>query len=331
MRHRISLAALVLLCWSWSVGLVASIGTAEGFTSGEADFGPSAISPPGMSFVQALVLGVVEGLTEYLPVSSTGHLLLAQRAMGIGGGSESPSGQARSRKEASDAYAICIQGGAIMAVLLLYWGRVKVMVMGLLGKDPQGLQLAFRVLVAFLPAAFLGLLLEAKIKEHLFGPWPVVAAWFAGGAVILWFGGRAPGPVRPTGNSLETLSWAGALLIGVIQCAAMWPGVSRSLATIIGGILAGLCLPAAVEFSFLLGVVTLGAATLLDAVKYGRVMAQFLEPAFMVTGFLAAFFSALAAVRWMVGYLQRHGLEVFGYYRIGLALAVSMLLLTGIL
>jgi undecaprenyl-diphosphatase len=286
----------------------------------------------GMNLAQALVLGVVEGITEYLPISSTGHLLLAQRAMGIGGGSQrSQSSEGSGRKEASDAYAICIQGGAILAVLLLYRSRVRAMARGLLGRDPAGLRLALRVALAFMPAALLGVALEARIKEHLFGLWPVVSAWLLGGVVILSFfrsGGEGRGRVaRP----LEDLSWRGAITVGLIQCVAMWPGVSRSLATILGGLLAGLSLPAAVEFSFLLGVVTLGAATVFDAVKHGQAMVQFFDPTSMAAGFLSAFLSALMAVRWMVGYLERRGLEIFGYYRVGLAVTVAAFSLLGFL
>lgn len=315
--------SLALICLLTSTLLLGPSSAGRGTDVSSPENGPD----PAMSLPQALVLGVVEGVTEYLPISSTGHLLLAQRAMGIGGGGErSWSSEGSGRKEASDAYAICIQGGAILAVLLLYWRRVLAMVWGLLGKDPAGLGLALRVALAFLPAALLGIALEDRIKEHLFGLWPVVSAWLVGGLVILLFsrsGGEGRGRVaRP----LEDLSWSGALLIGIIQCVAMWPGVSRSLATILGGILAGLSLPAAVEFSFLLGVVTLGAATAFDAVKHGQVMAQFFDPVSMATGFFSAFTSAFLAVRWMVGYLQRHGLEIFGYYRIAAAFIVSALL-----
>lgn len=282
---------------------------------------------PVMSLPQALVLGVVEGLTEYLPISSTGHLLLAQRAMGIGGRSErSWSSEGHHRKEASDAYAICIQGGAILAVLLLYWRRVRAMAWGLLGRDLAGLGLALRVALAFVPAALVGVALEERIKEYLFGLWPVVLAWFVGGVVILWFARSRGEGLGRIARPLEDLSWRGALLIGITQCVAMWPGVSRSLATILGGILAGLSLPAAVEFSFLLGVVTLGAATVFDAIKHGQVMGQFFDPISMAMGFFSAFTSALLAVRWMVGYLQRHGLEIFGYYRIAAAVIVWVLL-----
>lgn len=282
----------------------------------------------GMSFLQALVLGVVEGLTEYLPVSSTGHLLLAQRVMGISGG-KNPSGQSGLKKEASDAYAVCIQGGAILAVLLVYRSRARLMAEGVLGKNPQGLKLAFRLALAFFPAAVIGLLFEGQIKRHLFGAWPVVTAWFVGGILILWFSRQAWGAPGEKGRELEDLDWRGALTIGLIQCVAMWPGVSRSLATILGGLVAGLSLGAAVEFSFLLGMFTLGAATIFDGLSHGRLMARFFEPLSMAAGFAAAFFSAVSAVKWMVGYLQEHGLQIFGYYRIGLALAVAVLLVLG--
>ncbi|MGQ9859359.1 MAG: undecaprenyl-diphosphate phosphatase [Thermodesulfobacteriota bacterium] len=307
---------------------------ASAFLLGVSSAGMAALGPhgeketaPEMTISQATVLGIVEGVTEFLPISSTGHLLLAQRAMEIGGGSErSWPSEGPGRKEASDAYAICIQGGAILAILFLYWRRARSMAWGLLGRDHAGLGLALRVTLAFVPAALLGVALEDRIKEHLFGLWPVVSAWLVGGIVILWFarwmGEGRDGIARP----LEDLSWRGALLIGIIQCVAMWPGVSRSLATILGGILAGLSLSAAVEFSFLLGVVTLGAATVFDTIKHGQVMAQFFDPMSMAAGFFSAFISALLAVRWMVGYLQRHGLEIFGYYRIAAAAIVSALL-----
>ena len=291
---------------------------------------PSDTKTPGaMSYLQALVLGVVEGVTEYLPVSSTGHLLLAQRAMGIGGGAKESGREGARRKEASDAYAICIQGGAILAVLFLYARRVRGMALGLLGRDPAGLQLAFRVAMAFLPAAILGLMLEGWIKSHLFGPWPVVAAWFAGGAGILGIARWMRGMGLHSGDSLEAMTWRMAIVVGLIQCVAMWPGVSRSLATIVGGLMVGLSLPAAVEFSFLLGVVTLGAATGYDAIKHGQAMLEAFDALPMAMGCAAAFLSAVLAVKWMVDYLNRHGLEIFGYYRMGVALIAAALLLAG--
>jgi undecaprenyl-diphosphatase len=275
-----------------------------------------------VDYFQALILGLVEGITEYLPVSSTGHLLLAQRLLEI------PS------STASDAFAISIQGGAILAVLGLYRSRVISMVRGLLGQDESGKRLALNLIAAFIPAAVLGLLLEKIIKKYLFageawGLWPVVAAWFVGGIAILavsWWRKRKGDSPR-TGLSLEQLTLRMAVIVGVAQCLAMWPGVSRSLITIVGGVLVGLSLPAAVELSFLLGVVTLSAATAKDAWDNGAEMLAAYGPVPLAIGFFAAWVSAVLAVRWMVGYLNRHGMEIFGWYRVLLAIAVTAWLL----
>ena len=275
-----------------------------------------------MDNFQAFILGLVEGITEYLPVSSTGHLLLAQRLLGI------PS------STASDAFAISIQGGAILAVLGLYRARVAGMVRGLLGQDETGKRLALNLIAAFIPAAVLGLLLEKIIKKYLFageawGLWPVVAAWFVGGIAILavsWWRKRKGDSPR-AGLSLEQLTLRMAVIVGVAQCLAMWPGVSRSLITIVGGVMVGLSLPAAVELSFLLGVVTLSAATAKDAWDNGAEMLAAYGPVPLAIGFFAAWVSAVLAVRWMVGYLNRHGMEIFGWYRVLLAIAVTAWLL----
>jgi len=175
---------------------------------------------------QALLLGLIEGITEYLPVSSTGHLIVAQRLMGIG----TLSGN---EKLAADAFAICIQGGAILAVLGLYNKFVFKMLMGVLGRDPDGLKLAIAILTGFMPAAILGLLLNDIIEEKLFGLWPVIAAWILGGIGILWtINYRRKNPPRGNGRDLLKLAWQSALFIGLLQCVAMWPGTSRSLMTI---------------------------------------------------------------------------------------------------
>jgi undecaprenyl-diphosphatase len=265
---------------------------------------------------QALLLGVVEGLTEYLPVSSTGHLLLAERALGIPG---SP---------ASHAFAICIQAGAILAVLGLYRRRVASLLRGLLGRDAAGRKLLALLVAAFLPAAVFGGLFDDAIERHLFGLRPVVAAWFVGGVLILALRGRGRGPLT---RALEELRLQHALVIGLAQCLAMWPGTSRSLVTIAGGLLCGLSLQAAVEFSFLLGVLTLGAATSYKALQHGGGMIEAFGASNLLLGFGAAFLSAAVAVKWMVGYLRSHGLALFGWYRIALAAAVAFCLWRGIL
>jgi len=271
-----------------------------------------------MDWWQALVLGVVEGVTEYLPVSSTGHLILAQRLMRI------PSGPA------ADAYAICIQAGAILAVLGLYWPRVSQMLLGVLGRDRQGLTLAANIVVAFLPAAVFGVLFDDVIEGYLFGLWPITAAWLVGGVAILAVSHRRQDrfPQAKAGKDLDSLTWRMALVIGLAQCLAMWPGTSRSLVTILAGILTGLSVAGAVEFSFLLGVVTLTAATGFKAMHGGLAMVQAYGWSPILFGFIAAALSAAVAVKWLVGYLNRHSLSIFGLYRLALA-AVMILVLTG--
>jgi undecaprenyl-diphosphatase len=263
---------------------------------------------------QALILGLVEGLTEYLPVSSTGHVLVAQRLLGI------------ESSEAANAYAIVIQAGAIAAVLGLYRKRAVQMALGLAGRDPAGAKIAIGVLIAFLPAAVAGFTLGDTIERHLFGVWPVVAAWAAGGVLILAISGRLKGK---EGASLDAITWRAALIIGLVQCAALWPGVSRSLATILGGVASGLSLVAAVEFSFLLGVVTLGAATAYKVLQSGAAMLDAYGVVELVAGFFIAWLSAAASVKWMVAWLTRRGLSIFGWWRLATAAIATLLLVSG--
>lgn len=286
---------------------------------------------------QAFILGLIEGITEYLPVSSTGHLLVAQHLMGIG--TQTPQAKA-----AADTFAICIQGGAILAVVGLYYKRVIQMMKGVLGKDHEGLKLAISIVVGFMPAAVIGLILNDWIESKLFGMWPVVAAWIVGGIGILVVSWRAKrSPERTGGKDLLELTWKMALLIGLLQCVAMWPGTSRSLMTIVGGLLVGLSIRAAIEYSFLLGVVTLTAATVKKAlwkvpgidpaydVWFGgaKLMWESYGTLALVVGVVSATVSAAIAVKWLVSYLQRKGLAGFGYYRIALGVIVGGLMLSG--
>ena len=278
-----------------------------------------------MTILQSIILGIVEGLTEYLPVSSTGHLILVERAMQLGGAVDSPE------KAALDAYTISIQAGAILAVLGLYFSRVKSMVMGVFGKNPEGLQLALRILLAFVPAVVVGLIFKKKIDLHLMHLWPVTFAWLIGGLAIVaveWF---RPSTSRKPGKELGEMTLQMALIIGLIQCVAMWPGTSRSLVTIVGGVLVGLRLSAAVEFSFLLGLLTLSAATAKDTLDHGALMVHTYGVWVLVFGLVAAWLSAILAVKWMVGFLQRRSFVVFGYYRIALACIVGALIISGVL
>lgn len=287
---------------------------------------------------QALILGVIEGITEYLPISSTGHLLVAQHLMGIGTASAT-------EKIAADTFAICIQGGAILAVLGLYFKRVRQMIRGVLGQDEEGLKLVIAIIAGFLPAAIFGVLFDDWIESKLFKPWPITAALFLGGAAILgtaWWN-RKYGS-KQTGRELVDLTWKMALVIGLLQCVAMWPGTSRSLMTIFGGLLVGLSVRAAVEYSFLLGVLTLTAATAKKAVW----KVEGLDPVYdvwfggtklmwetygalpLLVGIVAAAVSAAIAVKWLVNYLQSHGLGIFGWYRIVLAIIIGGLFATGL-
>jgi undecaprenyl-diphosphatase len=285
------------------------------------------VSP--LSLRNAAILGLVEGATEYLPVSSTGHLILTENMLGL---ADDPTA-----KRAANAYAIVIQAGAILAVLGLYRKRIRQMLLGLLGRDAAGKRLVWNLVLAFLPAVVVGLLLEHQIKARLFGLWPVTAAWFAGGIFLVFLGRRRAQDQavsrdggRGDGLSIESFGWRQALGIGLIQCLAMWPGVSRSLATIAGGLLMGADLAAAVEFSFLLGLLTLGAATVYEAYQNGTmIMANFglIGP---LLGFVCAFVSAWVSIKWMVSFLQRGSLALFGWYRIALALLVATLLLSGV-
>lgn len=266
-----------------------------------------------MDLLQALILGLVEGITEFLPVSSTGHLLIAQRLMGIEEGA------------VANGYAIAIQAGAIVAVLGLYRARVAQIVTGLVGRDPAGLKLAICLVVAFVPAAVLGLLFDEAIEARLFGVWPVVVAWVVGGAVIL-AAGRWIERHR-TGDDLDALAYKAALVIGCAQCLALWPGTSRSLVTILGGLLVGLSLPAAVEFAFLLGLITLGAATAFKTLQLGPSMLEAYGWPVLLTGFIAAWISAALAIKWMVAWLNRRGLGLFAWWRFAAAALAAGLLL----
>jgi len=282
-----------------------------------ADHGNTAAARP-LSFLDAAILGLVEGATEYLPVSSTGHLLLTESILGI---AHDPA-----TKEAADAYAIVIQAGAILAVLGLYRNRIKQILLGLLGRDEAGKGLAIHLVIAFLPAVVAGLALEDVIKGNLFGLWPVTAAWLVGGILLLVLDRKIPH--THGGLALESFGWRHALGIGLMQCAALWPGVSRSLATIAGGLLMGVGMTAAVEFSFLLGLMTLGAATVYEATKNGHMIIASFGFTAPLLGFFCAFVSAWVSIKWMVSFLQRRGLALFGWYRIALALVVAAVLMT---
>ena len=275
-----------------------------------------------LSWWQAVVLGLVEGVTEYLPVSSTGHLILTSSLLRL---------DHSDVKEALDTYLVVVQGGAILAVLLLYWPRVVQMARGVLGRDPKGMRLAGNLALAFVPAAVAGALFSHTIKRLLFSPWPVLAALAAGGAWMLWLGRRG---ARGTGD-VTAMSWQTALGVGLFQTLALWPGTSRSMVTIGGGALLGLNMVAAAEFSFLLGLPTLGAACLHDlagSLRHGGPsMFQQLGRGPTALGFAVATVAAVLSVRWLVSFLTRRGLAPFGWYRLALSVAFAALIVLGVI
>lgn len=323
-----------------------------------------------MTPLDAVILGLVEGITEYLPISSTGHLIIAAWLLGLDRPPET--------KAAVDAFSIILQGGAILAVVGLYRVRVASMVRGIAGRDVAGRRLFLNLLVAFLPAAAIGPFLDDVIERHLFKPVPVIIALFVGGVLLLGIrrwqdrvyarqaaarsvrpderslgaphpdpesaaprslsGASAPRIAESPGTaaegdgftSIDSLSWRQALLIGVMQCVAMVPGTSRSMMSIVGGMAVGLKPREAAEFSFLLGLPTLGAACLYKLAKslnqHGIGFIDTLGGWFPVLlGIVVAAISAAVAIKWLVGYLARHGMAIFGWYRIALALVLAWL------
>ncbi len=284
-----------------------------------------------MEWWQAVVLGLVEGITEYLPISSTGHLILASALMDLGKTPES--------KAAIDAFNIVVQGGAILAVLGLYRARVFQMLRGLAGRDRDGLRLAINIVIAFIPAAVLGVPLNDVIEANLFSTWPVLGALALGGVYMMLLDRWKIHPNRgdgehQTGGDITDLTWRGALVIGLMQTVAMWPGTSRSMMTITGGVLVGLKPKQAAEFSFLLGLPTLGGACVYKLYKdvsgEGPGMFEVLGVMPIVVGIAVATVSAMVAVRWLVGFLNRHGLTPFGWYRLALTAVLGGLVLAGL-
>lgn len=287
--------------------------------------------PPGI----AALLGVVEGLTEYLPVSSTGHLVLAGHVLGL-----------NDQDPATSSFEIVVQLGAVLAIVAHYRRLLADRFRGVMSGDRASIGLLSALAIAFAPAAALGLLLRKTIKARLFGPLPVSAALIVGGIAMIaierWLarrgasvppdassrqGGRGLVPGRPASrlpglDGLDHVTPKRALAIGVGQCFSLWPGASRSMCTIIAGQLAGLSTATAAEFSFLLALPTLGAATLFEAYKARAVLASHVGVASMTIGLVVSFLVAWAVVASFLKYLRSNGLEPFGWYRIVVGLVV---------
>lgn len=268
---------------------------------------------------QAVVLGLVEGITEYLPVSSTGHLVLASEFMGL----NDPDRTSANKIEAVKSFEIVIQFGAIIAVLFMYRHYVADMLRGCVGKSKSGIKLLLNTIAAFIPTAVIGLTLKGIIKEHLQSTMPVIFALIAGGAFMIAFArSRIAKESVSAGKTIYDLTMAQAVILGVIQSLALWPGTSRSMVTIVGGIFLGLSAVAAAEFSFILGLATLTAASLYSFYKEGGGIVQEIGVPAILIGLFTAAVSAGVAVRWLVGFLNRKGLAHFGWYRIALGLAL---------
>jgi undecaprenyl-diphosphatase len=267
-----------------------------------------------MSVLVAAILGVVEGLTEYLPVSSTGHLILVGRWLG-------------DSSEASQAFDIVIQLGAILAVLVVYGKLLADRLQGLARGQAEAIRLFSALAAGFAPAAVIGLIARKWIKAHLFGPLPVAAALIAGGILMIVTERVRKARHIHGVDGLEHVTVKRGFFIGIAQCFAMWPGMSRSMSTIVGGQLTGLSTATAAEFSFLLGLPTLGAACLYEAFK-SRHELMLGSPVPLIVGLVVSFLVAWAVVAFFIRYLQRHGLEPFGYYRIALGALVLFLVLS---
>jgi len=260
----------------------------------------------------AALLGVVEGVTEYLPISSTGHLILASRLLGLEG-------------EGADAFDIVIQLGAILAVVVHYrrllWERTA----GLVAKKPESVSLLVALVLGFVPTAVVGFLLRKKIKALLFGPKYVAIALLAGGVLMIVVELLRARSGAKGEDGLEKVTPLRAFLIGVGQCFSMWPGASRSMCTIVAGQLSGLSTATSAEFSFLLGLPTLGAATLYEAYKSREALSG-MGVLNVAIGLVVSFVVAWAVVAGFLAYLKRRGLIPFGVYRILLSVVVFVVI-----
>ena len=261
---------------------------------------------------KALILGVVEGLTEFLPVSSTGHLILFGDLLDFTG-------------ERAKVFTIAIQLGAILAVCWEYREKIITVVRGI-GTNPAANRFVINILIAFLPAAILGLLFIKTIKYYLFHPVPVAAALIVGGLLILWAERRTHVIEVET---VDDMDWKHALKVGCAQCLALIPGTSRSGATIIGGLFFGLSRKAAAEFSFFLAIPTMFAATCYDLFK-NRELLDANDLGLIAVGFIAAFLSALIAVRGLLRFVSNHNFTVFAWYRIVFGIVILVTAYTGV-
>lgn len=271
-----------------------------------------------ISIFYATILGIVEGLTEFLPVSSTGHLIVVSDWLGFG------------KSASADTFVIAIQTGAILAVCWYYRDRILSILTGL-KRDNQQQRLVINTLVAFVPAAVMGFLIAGFLKQYLFNPVSVATALILGGVIILyvehWNFKRK---TQPRVSEMDDMTWKDALKVGCAQCFAMIPGTSRSGATIIGGLLVGLSRKAATEFSFFLSIPTILGATTYELWRSHDLLIMDNAPAFFV-GTVVSFISALIVVHWLIRFVSSHDFRVFGWYRIIFGTIILMSWQTGLI
>jgi undecaprenyl-diphosphatase len=267
-----------------------------------------------MPLALALLLGIVEGLTEYLPVSSTGHLVLAAHFLGL------PD------DDSTKSFEIVIQLGAILAVVAHYRVLLGQHLRGLLAREAASLRLVVAIAVAFVPTAVLGLLLRKAIKAHLFGLAPVAGALVVGGVLMVVVERVRTHRASVGVDGLDAVTPGRALAIGLGQCLSMWPGASRAMCTIVAGQLSGLSTATAAEFSFLLALPTLGAATLFEAFKARHELAAPGNGGALAVGLVVSFVVAWGVIATFLTYLKKRGLEPFGWYRIVLGAVVMWVL-----
>jgi len=263
--------------------------------------------------LKAAIMGIVEGLTEFLPVSSTGHLILTGSLLGFA-------------DDKSKVFDIAIQTGAIFAVMIVYWQRLRETMAGL-GNDARAQRFAINVAIAFVPAVVLGLLFGKAIKAHLFTPVVVASTFIIGGFIILWAERRKSAVVRV--ETVDEMTRLDALKVGLVQCLAMIPGTSRSGATIIGGMLLGLSRKAATDFSFYLAIPTLIGAGLYSLYKERALLSVADIPLFGV-GLLFSFIAAWLCVRWLLRYISTHTFVAFAWYRIAFGIVVLITAYSGL-
>ena len=275
-----------------------------------------------MLLLKAAVMGIVEGLTEFLPISSTGHLILAGALLGFD-------------DEKAKVFDIAIQTGAILAVIIVYWEKIKSTVIAL-PTQRLARRFALNVLIAFFPAVLLGLLFGNAIKAHLFTPTVVASTFIIGGFIILWVEGWGRKPLyngHPDDHArivnVESMTPWDALKVGLVQCLAMVPGTSRSGATIIGGMLLGMSRKAATDFSFYLAIPTLIGAGAYSLYKERALLSMADVPMFVV-GLVFSFLSAWACVRWLLRYIATHSFVVFAWYRIAFGVVVLVTAYSGL-